>query len=778
HEQKLSLSQNKFRKYCKENFLSFMRLREWQEIRTQLRTQLHELGIKDKQIDCQQLNAGDIDYMGIHLALLSGLSGFVAVRNEERADKRGDKHSYLACRNLSLAIHPGSGLYKRSAKNNPKWIIAAEVVETQQVFARIVAAIEPSWIEEQAQHLIKHHYYDPKWEHKKGLVYAKDKMTLYGLVINHGKKVPFGMIDPKLATEIFIKEALVTGSYRGFHGKQPDFIKHNSELIENIVKLEHKSRRQDILVDDLEIYDFYQDKINQFIYSRVEFEKWSAQAAVKKQRLLYMCEEDLKQHNAEHITDELYPPILLINHLRIPLEYHFKPSHPLDGVTAIFPLNIINQLESEQFQWLVPGLIREKITFVFRSLPKILRRHLVPIPDKITEFLESAEAKKQNSLNQAILSFIQQRLGSQFGIRLADHISLETLARVELPLHLQMNYRIIDEKNHELDSSRNLFELKQSWAKQAQHKLDQGFSHSIEQQGLIAWDFDDLPDFVEVQQAGIKMKLYPALTDETHAGKTSVAIVLYDTQNRAKQAMYYGLFRLYSLQLAKAISLLLKQPKYKTKLQKLCLLYASIGKCQQLQQQIISRLIKESCKPEHLLNNKVDFELQLVQAKSVIEALLDEHISCLNAALDSFIQIKKRMNKNVPLNLIHSYQQIKDQLSYLYYPEFIENTPLLWLRRLPRYVKAIELRIQKSANDPRKDQLLQSEFDSLFQALLKRFPNFQKNAALLSRNKQLAEFIWLLEELKISLFAQEIKTVQSVSVKRLEKKWRDIDLSE
>jgi ATP-dependent RNA helicase HrpA len=783
-QQKKHLSQNKFRKYCKDNFLSFMRIREWQEIHSQLRTQLHELGVKDKPIVCgkekeEEATDSDLDYMGIHLSLLSGLSGFVATRDEDR--------NYLACRNLSLSIHPGSGLYKKS----PKWIIAAEVVETQKVYARVTAAIEPVWIEEQSKNLIKHHYYDPQWDNKKGLVFAKDKMTLYGLIINPGKRVSYGPIDPKLAHEIFIKEALVTGRYRGFHGKQPDFIKHNTDLIDNVIKLEHKSRRQDILVDDLEIYEFYKTKITQQIYGRVEFEKWSKQAFKQNKELLFMTEDDLKQHNAEHITDDLYPPTMTVNGISIPLEYHFMPSHPLDGVTAIFPLKIINQLETSQFEWLVPGLIREKITIIFRSLPKLLRRHLVPIPDKITVFLEKYAFNSANQnlsdgsdLNQAILSFLTQQLRQQFGLRLSELINKEFLLSIEIPQHLHMNYRIVDENNQELDSSRDLDSLKQKWGKQASKQVDTGYSHSIERKDIKHWDFDLLPKQIEVLQAGITMTLYPALVDE----KISVAIALYDTQVKANQAMYRGLFRLYYLQLHEGLFHLLKQLDYKLKIQKLCLLYVSIGNCKQLQDEIVSSLIKECCCPETLIYTKADYNNQLVKAKEVLTSKLDEQINCLQLALDAHLQIKKLFKANIPINQIQTFQQIKQQLSQLYYPGFISQTPISWLRRFPRYIKAMEIRLQKSANDPRRDQLSQAEIESLFNPMVEKFPELLQPGLLKTNtksnqinkiiiNNQLVEYKWLLEELRISLFAQEIKTIQPVSVKRLQKKWSEINKS-
>ncbi|MFK5893408.1 MAG: DUF3418 domain-containing protein, partial [Pseudomonadota bacterium] len=641
------------------------------------------------------------------------------------------------------------------------------------------------WIEEQGKDLIKHHYYDPQWDNKKGLVFAKDKMTLYGLVINPGKRVSYGPIDPQLAQEIFIKEALVTGRYRGFHGKQPDFIKYNKELIDNVLKLEHKSRRQDILVDDLEIYEFYKSKITQLIYGRVEFEKWSKYAFKQNKELLFMTEDDLKQHNAEHITDDLYPPNMCINGISIPLEYHFMPSHPLDGVTAIFPLNIINQLENSQFEWLVPGLIREKITLIFRSLPKLLRRHLVPIPDKITLFLENTSVG--SDLNQAILEFLTQQLGQQFGLRLAELVNEDFFLNIEIPQHLHMNFRIIDENNHEMDSSRDLGSLKKKWGKQASKQIDCGYSHAIERKHIKQWDFDLLPKQVEVLQTGISMLLYPALSDE----KTSVSIILYDTQNKANQAMYAGLFRLYYLQFSKHLFSLLKQSDNQLRIQKICLLYVSIGNCKQLQEEIISRLIKQCCQPERLIYTKADYIKQLAKAKEQLVCTLDELINCLQLALDSHLQIKKLFKANIPINLLQTFQQIKQQLSQLYYPGFISQTPLSWLRRFPRYVKAMELRLQKSAKDPRRDQLLQSEVESLFSPMADRFPELLKpgllkpemlntglNSAInVITNSELQEFKWLLEELRISLFAQEIKTIQPVSVKRLNKKWFEINKS-
>lgn len=739
-EQQKHLSQNKLRKFCKENFLSYMRMREWAEIYSQLKIQLHEMGIKIPTLKYSG-DEKELNYPAIHQALLSGLMSFVAQKSEDGA--------YLGCRNLKLAIHPGSYLFKKGGK----WIMSAEIVETQKIYARTVANIEPSWIEQSAAHLLRHHYYEPVWENKRGQVSAKDKLTLYGLTVNSGKKVNYGPIDPQISHEIFIKEALLTGVYKNFSGKTPKFIEHNKALIESIQNLEHKSRRQDILVDDLVIYEFYRRQIGLNIYSRAAFEKWCKKHLNNNPKLLHLSKEELMRHSAENISEDLYPTHLTVNDLQLPLEYHFYPGHVLDGVTVIFPITILNQLSEAPFSWLVPGFLREKVTFMLRSLPKSIRKKLVPIPDRVTLFLEQYEhADLGRPLAEELAKFVRKQCG--------EKVSTQEFQKLEFPLHLLMNFRILDVQDKELDSSRDLKLLQTQWGDKAEQQIEQRTSHSIERRGLTDWDFDELPEQLEIKQSGIKMLLYPALVDE----QKSIDIRLFDTLDKAQNSSPQGLFRLFSIRYNDHIQQLIKQEK---SINHLCLLFSSLGNCQNLKSQLQDNLIEQTFKPHQLCYTRIEFNLRLENAESKLYENLQELVKCCDSTLGAYQQIKKQLKGNVPLTLINTHRHIQEQLQQMFPKDVIARTPLNWMRRIPRYLKAIEYRLEKAIRDPRRDDILQKEMDYLWQ------PFLQKQSSSKFHNPQWIEYRWLLEELRLSLFAQELKTIQPVSVKRLEKIWKD-----
>jgi len=462
--QRKHLSQNKLRKYCQENFLSFMRMREWRELYQQLYTQTRELGFRFNDycpvnVDSASNDEDRLDYAAIHQALLSGFLANIGFKEEN--------NTYLGARNIHFGIFPGSRLYKRK----PKWLMAAEIVETSAVYARTVAGIEPLWLEQQARHLLKYHYYEPFWEAKSGQVSAWSRVSLYGLVINAKKKVNYGPIDQQVSQEIFIRDALVTGEYRDNNRKIPHFIKHNLALINELEHLEHKSRRKDLLVDELAIFEFYQQRIEHsqppgFIYTRAAFEQWRRAIEKKDAAYLYLKQSDLLKKEADHISDELYPAHIVSGELQLPLEYHFLPGHALDGVTVSFPLAVINQLDEAVFDWLVPGLIREKITLLLRALPKVMRKQLVPMPDTVTAFLEQT-IYRQGSLTEQLIDFLKSRLSYTLFNELEqqngkDSHTLYDL-QVKLPEHLKMNFKVVDKEGHELNSSRNLPLLKQQW---------------------------------------------------------------------------------------------------------------------------------------------------------------------------------------------------------------------------------------------------------------------------------------------------------------------------
>jgi ATP-dependent helicase HrpA len=762
-QQRKHLSQSKLRKYCKSNFLSYMRMREWRELYQQLYTQAKESGFSFNVLDYHPPEDEEqLNYMAIHQCLLSGFLANVAYKE--------DKTAYLGTRGMRLAIFPGSKLYK----TRPKWIMAAEIVETSSVFARTVAGIEPLWLEKQAGHLIRSQYFEPFWESKPGQVSAWSKLTLYGLVINPKKKVNYGPIDPDLSREIFIRDALVSGEYKDHHKRIPKFIQHNLDLIHELEHLEHKSRRRDLLVDELTIFEFYAQRIDVKIYSRAAFEKWRKKIESDKPQYLFMQQDDLLKKQADHISDELYPPTIQCGRqghpLSLPLEYHFLPGHALDGVTVVLPLSVINQLDENLFAWLVPGLIREKITLLIRSLPKSIRKQFVPVPDTVTAFLQNVPYRK-GDLQQQLLAFLEsknhsiRRLSNEDALNLAGNI----------PEHLKMNYKLLDQQGEELVSSRDFTRLRQQWGKQAMQQLEEGMEDSIERDGIIDWDFTHLPEKMEIERHGMSMLMYPALVDR----QESVSIKLFDRQQAADKQHYQGVFRLLSLRLRGELKRLKKELP---RIDKLCLLFSPFGSCHELKDDLINAVVVNCLDAHKRINDEFEFSRLEKEVRDKLQDAKDEVCKAtLNALLENQ-KLASKLKGNIPFNLVNCISDIKMQQQNLIYKGFIAHTPLVWLKRLPRYLKAMQIRIDKAQRDYRKDRLNHMQIESLWERYTEIRASVEKNINEDSRQSKsyfvdqaLLEYRWLIEELRVSLFAQELKTSQPVSVKRLDKKWQDIN---
>jgi len=777
--QRKHLSQSKLRKYCQSHFLSFMRMREWRELYQQLFTQCKELGwrfneLPSLNIENPQEDEDKLDYAAIHQSLLSGFLGNVGFKE--------DKNNYLGARNMRFAIFPGSRLYKRK----PKWLMAAEIVETSAVYARTVAGIEPLWLEQQAGHLLKHHYYEPFWEAKSGQVSAWSKVSLYGLVINARKKVNYGPIDPQVCQEIFIRDALVSGEYKEHNRHTPEFIKHNSTLIDELEHLEHKSRRKDLLVDDLVIFEFYQQRIQQrqvghYIYTRAAFEQWRKKKEKKEPHYLYLQQSDLLKKDVAHISDELYPAYIKNDRLQLPLEYHFLPGHALDGVTVVVPLSVINQLDESLFDWLVPGLIREKITLLLRALPKNIRKQLVPVPDTVTAFLEQ-QTYAQGKLNKQLLHFIKNKISytsfNEWQLQKEPSEQHEILLQLNLPEHLKMNFKLVDKNGHELDSSRDMVQLKQQWEQQARAQLEQIVDHSIERKGILSWDFATLDEQLQVQRHGMKMLLYPALEDQ----QDSVAIKLYDQQKIAVQNHAMGIFRLLKLMLDKDLRQLKKQL---FNMDKMCLLFAPFGHCNDLKEDMLEGVLMAALLDSVTRDEHNRMQLQSIREQQSfsdlllrVKARLPHNALELSQVLANILlanqQLSKQLKANIAFNLVNTVADIKQQQAHLIYPGFIAQTPLIWLRRLPRYIKGMTIRLEKAHNDHRRDGLNQAQIKPLWQCYIDHVPVSDK---MILTHAPWLEYRWLIEELRISLFAQELKTVQPVSVKRLGKKWQALQKS-
>ena len=737
HDRKKHLSQNKLRKFCKENFLSFLRLREWHEIHQQLHVQVTQMGLKPNQVAAE--------YKEIHQALLSGLLSNIAVKR--------DKTDYTGTRNLKLKIFPGSALHKKG----PKWIMAAELVETGRLYSRIVAKIEPEWIEPIAGELVKRQYSDPHWEKKPAQVVAFEQVSLYGLPIIPRRRVHFGPIDPVLSHEIFIRDALVQGDW---FCRAP-FFKHNLDLIKSIEQLEQKSRRRDVLVDDEVLFEFYKQRIPDHIINGAGFEKWRKKADKDQPKLLFLNRDDLMQHQAEQVTESSFPDQILVNRVPLPLEYHFEPGKEHDGITQSIPLSLLNQTNVDRYEWLVPGLLRDKVIFLIKSLPKSQRRHFIPVPNFADNCLKNMSPEMG-----ALLPALSEQLRKQTGIT----IGLSDWNLSELPNYLQMNFRLVDEEGHLLEESRDLNYLKQQWAAEAAASFRQLPNNEYEQQDLTSWSFGDLAESITLEQNGLEMTAYPALVDNGD----HVDLTLMDTSQQATNLTAKGLRRLFMLAQADSVKYLHKHlPDIKT----MCLHYVNVPPApfsnaekssQTPSEQLKTDLIYVAFDRCFLLNqnpihNKKAFEQRLEQNRSDLISTATELARQVAKPLAEYHVIAKRLSGNMPITALDAIKDIKQQLNHLLYQGFIHHTPDSILKRLPMYFQAIGQRLDKLKADPMRDKQWMQEITPYWQRYLNNINNYH--------SIEFEHYRWMLEEFRISLFAQGIKTAYPVSAKRLQKQW-------
>ena len=737
HDKKKHLTQNKLRKYCKEHFLSFIRLREWHDIHQQLHVQVTQMGLKPNQVPAE--------YQEIHQALLSGLLSNIAIKT--------DKTEYTGTRNLKLKIFPGSALHKKG----PKWIMAAELVETGRLYSRIVAKIEPEWIEPVAGDLVRRQYSDPHWEKKPAQVVAYEQVSLYGLPVVARRRVHFGPIDPVMSHEIFIRDALVQGDW---FCRAP-FFKHNIDLIKSIEQLEQKSRRRDVLVDDEVLFEFYKQRLPEHIINGAGFEKWRKKAEKQQPQLLFLNRDELMRHQAETVTDNSFPDQMLVNLVPLTLEYHFEPGKAHDGVTQSIPLSLLNQTNTDRYEWLVPGLLRDKVIFLIKSLPKSQRRHFIPVPTYADKCLQNMSPEMG-----PLLPALTEQLRKQTGVTIAP--SDWNLS--ELPNYLQMNFKLLDEQGNSLDESRDLNHLKQQWASEAADSFRQIPDSEFEQQGLTSWSFDELPDSITLKKNGLEMTAYPALVDKVD----HVDLTLMDTRQQASEFTAKGLRRLFMLAQADSIKYLNKHlPDIKT----MCLHYVNVqaspfGDAQENAQtpseQLKSDLIHvafDRCflLEQNEIHSKSDFEQRLEQKRSELILTATELAKQIAKPLAEYHAISKRLSGNMPITALDAVKEIREQLNHLLYQGFVHHTPDHALKRLPMYFQAIGHRLDKIKTDPTRDRQWMNEVRPHWQRYLSNV-NKQSSA-------EFEHYRWMVEEFRISLFAQGIKTAYPISAKRLDKQW-------
>lgn len=725
HLNQQQLSGNKLRKWCKDNFISWLRMREWIDTHRQIKKMLNELKLK--------FNSSEASYDQIHRASLTGFLSQIGFKDEG--------HEYQGCRQRRFHIFPGSGLFNRG----PKWVVASDIVETQKVYARHLAKIEPQWIADKAGHLIKHNYTEAHWEKKSSQVTATRKSTLLGLLINPGSKINYGPINPIESREIFIRAALIQGDFNCRH----EFYLKNRQLIEEIETLEAKSRRQDILIDDDDLYEFYNQRLPADIYSGPQLNKW-----VKNNdaNVLILNLDELMQKNADHVSEHLFPDSILINDIRFPLEYHFDPSDHCDGITLTTPIAGLGALNSTACDWLVPGLLLEKMTELIRSLPKQLRRNFVPAPN-FAELCFDELSVGQSSLTTSMSTHLRKITGTE--------IPYDAWQEERLAEYLLFNYRVISADGNTLKQSRDLTLLKKEFSEFKDNSQPKKQHNNIEKTDVDYTVLDTLSDSIEVNNHGITLKAHPTLVAK---GK-QVNIEIINSKFESRQKHYAGLRQLF----INALSQQIKNLKSNlAKQQNLCVKFISIGNCDHLKSQVTFRIIDDLF-TQHLPTSKAEFE-QLLQNRQYIDEKLQSFTLQLSHVLDTYHQLKKRL-KNPPLNWLDAMSDIQDQLNNLLHKNFILETHNDNLNNFSRYLNAIDKRLDKIQDNPERDRKARIEISTLWEDYKKRAIALEKNH---QHSEQLEQYRWLLEEYRISLFAQEIKTLAPISTKRLKKIWNDI----
>lgn len=712
---------------CREHFLSYVRMREWRDLAGQLREMAAELGIRE--------NATDATYEQVHRALLAGLVGNVGVKSQE-----GDH--YNAPRGIAFAVWPGSGL----KKNRPRWIMAGELQETTRVFARNVARVEPEWIEKAAAHLVTRTHAEPHWDRARGEVVAYESVALYGLTIVSRRKASFGRLDPARAREIFIEGALVAGE---FDTRQP-FFAHNRALVREVEELEHRARRQDVLVDERAVFAFYAARVPAEVRDSRSFEAWYAAAAKGEPKLLFLSKPDLMRHGAESVTEELFPRQLRLGEHAFPLAYRFEPGHALDGVTMNVPLALLNQVDEAAIDWLVPGMVREKVAWTMKALPKRIRTALVPVPEHVTAFLERAKPGERRIADE-VLAYASRLVG--------ERLDSGVWSKDECPAHLRMNLRVVDDAKRELAMGRDLGELRARLGEAAQLTLAQS-KPGLEREGIRAWDFGDLPAEVTFRRNNQALTGYPALADEGE----SVSIRLFDTKDKAAESHRGGVKRLLAFELREQVKNLERGP---SGFNALALKLQPVMPPERLRADLVECVLDRAFVGEdELPRSPKAFEEQKKRAKARLPAVTEAATRHAAAIAEAQHALAAELARSTGLGKVA--HEAKAQRDRLVYPGFLARTPWERLEHVPRYLKGAALRLVKYRGNPERDQRHAPVVAGLW-AQYEARAEADRKAGL--REPRLEEFRWLVEELRISLFAQELKTPFPVSAKRLQRFW-------
>ncbi|WP_420827316.1 ATP-dependent RNA helicase HrpA [Halochromatium salexigens] len=838
------LTRRKFQRLCKQHFLSWTRVQEWRDTQIQLHELMAEMGYRDRlggdQGENANKNAGknpdktlsrhqaEGTYEEVHRALLTGLLSIIGRKDEQR--------EYQGARGGRFYIHPSSALFALT----PKWIVCAERVETTRDYGRICAKVQPAWIERAGSHLLKRSYSEPHWQSRAGQVAAFETITLYGLTLFSRRRINYGPINPAEAREVFLRAALVEGD---FETRAP-FWRHNQALIEEVHQLEAKSRRRDILVDEEGIYAFYDERVPSGIYSKPQFERWLRKATRTTPKLLHMDLEQVMQHDARAITAEQYPNHLRIGATELPLEYHFEPGQEADGVTLVLPQLLINQVSPERLQWLVPGLLTERITAMLRGLPKTLRRAFVPVPDTAARV-----AARLTPSDRPLVRAVAEELKALTG----EQVPEDAWDDSALPPYLRMKVRLVDTEGRTLALDDDLLRLKRRHAssdlggdlgERSEDRRDGRASpglgatlwnHPIERDGLKRWDFGDLPEHLDLDRAGIRLRGWPALVDQGDA----VAVRVLDSEQSAALAMRAGLRRLIMLTLGAELRVL-RRGLCETAggLDRMRLLYAKAAQppasatlasvtpaaatsatalavsdqaaaakrttngpkrgkkkrkgggkgsagaasgaagtalagvdlVDELLALILDLTFTEGQPP---IRDQASFDQRLSANQPRLFSVAQEVCALATTILGTYQAARKRLDGITQVQWMPSVLDMRAHLDALVYRGFFVQVPFGHLQDYPRYLRALEQRAEKLPLAATRDR----ERMQALAPLVERWRERSSAAESAEReDERLEEIRWMLEELRVSLFAQQLGTAYPVSVKRIERRWQELGL--
>lgn len=730
--QRQALSQNQLRKLCQREFLSFLRMRDWRDIHTQL-----SIACRQQSLKCEPDLPEEENYQGVHSALLSGLLSNIAQHDEGR--------DYLGSRNRKLQIFPGSS----QARKSPKWLVAAEIVETSRVFARDVAAIDPTWALNINQALLKHHYYQPRWHTRRGQVVAYERVSLYGLTLADKRVVHYGPLAPAECRELLIREGLIAWKFP----QHPRFLKHNRRLVEELEELESRTRRRDILVDEHALFDFYNERIPDDIYKASSLQSWLKRNPDANQMLTMPRTVLIARDPGIEVTAQ-FPDHLVWEDMHLKLSYQFEPGQISDGVSVTIPVALLNRAPRHLFTWLVPGLLREKCIQLIRGLPKERRKHLVPAPDFVDKALEHLQPD-----NVDLLTILASRLSSLGGVVLER----SDLAQDKLDDYYLMNVRVVDAKGHLLDQGRDLGALVRRFRSDTRQSISANQESSPAREGVTRWSFGELPQEWRFRQAGVDIVAYPALVDRGDAA----AIELCDYPGEARLRHRLGILRLLRLKGNQQVKLLRKQV-LRGNAFNLVLAGAQLDRNVLVDDLIDGAYSQDLGMGAHLPYAEEDFKKVEAAAQGAVVGRANEMETTLLTVLKLLVEVRQKVTALGPVKWPDTREDISVQLSGLIGDNFQRDTPAEWLAQYPRYVKAVLQRLERLTGQYPKDQKYTHSLHDLTEPLLAA--QAERPQLLLMSNDAMT-YRWMLEEFRVSLFAQNLGTRQAVSVKRLREQW-------